>query len=242
MEDRHQIAQMVERAKQSPEEADELIIKYMGFIKAETARFIKRAPLEGVDDELGIAMLAFYEAVLSYEKYKGTFLKYASTAIRRRLIDNYRREKRHRGQISLYEGSDSDDDRGLIDTLGEKESNIAKREAQLATKHEIDEFSAQLTRLGVELSDVADNCPKQERTFRACLSALEYAKKNPALLDELVTTGRLPIAELSRGSGVERKTLERHRKYLVAIMVAYTNGYEIIRGHLCQMERKESRR
>ena len=48
-------------------------------------------------------------------------------------------------------------------------------------------------------------------------------------------SGRLPINELAAGSGVDKKTLERHRKYLVAILLAFTNGYEIIRGHLCQL-------
>ena len=55
------------------------------------------------------------------------------------------------------------------------------------------------------------------------------------LLDELLETKRLPLGKLSDGSGVERKTLERHRKYLVALLLIYTNGYEIIRGHLAQV-------
>lgn len=44
--------------------------------------------------------------------------------------------------------------------------------------------------------------------------------------------------ELMEGTGVERKTLERHRKYLAAILLAFTNGYEIIRGHLYQIAPK----
>ena len=50
-----------------------------------------------------------------------------------------------------------------------------------------------------------------------------------------VETGRLPMGELAAGSGTDKKTMERHRKYLVAILLAFTNGYEIIRGHLCQI-------
>ena len=48
---------------------------------------------------------------------------------------------------------------------------------------------------------------------------------------------RLPLAELTAVSGVARKTLERHHSYMMAILLAYTNGYEIIRGHLCQISR-----
>ena len=64
---------------------------------------------------------------------------------------------------------------------------------------------------------------------------LDCALAHPALLKKVEESGKLPIAELSQSSGVEKKTLERHRKYLVAILLAFTNGYEIIRGHLCQL-------
>ena len=64
---------------------------------------------------------------------------------------------------------------------------------------------------------------------------MEYAKGNPELLEDFLKTKRLPIGQLATGSGVERKTLERHRKYMVALLLIYTNGYEIIRGHLKQV-------
>ena len=56
------------------------------------------------------------------------------------------------------------------------------------------------------------------------------------MLEELEQTKKLPLNRLAEGSGVSRKTLERHRRYLVAVLLAYTNGYEIIRGHLRQMK------
>ncbi len=54
-------------------------------------------------------------------------------------------------------------------------------------------------------------------------------------MEELLESKRLPIGKLTAGSGVERKTLERHRKYMVSLLLMYTNGYEIIRGHLKQV-------
>ena len=82
---------------------------------------------------------------------------------------------------------------------------------------------------------MADNCPRQQRTLEACRAVLDCARASPIRLEKLLRTGRLPMRELAFGSGVDKKTIERHRKYLVAILLAFTNGYEIIRGHLCQL-------
>ena len=90
------IVQLVYAAKTDREAADALIQQYMGFIRSETVKFIHAAPEDGHEDELSLAMLAFYEAILHYERIRGSFLGYAAQAIRNRLIDHYRTEKRHR--------------------------------------------------------------------------------------------------------------------------------------------------
>ena len=64
---------------------------------------------------------------------------------------------------------------------------------------------------------------------------LDSARGQPELLRKLSENGRLPVAELAEKTRTDRKTIERHRKYLVAILLAFTNGFEIIRGHLCQI-------
>ena len=98
----HDIVSQVRSAKTDPEAADALIRQYMGFIRSETVKFLHTAPENGHEDELSIAMLAFYEAVLAYEKSRGAFLPYAARAIKNRLIDHYRTEKRHGNVISLH--------------------------------------------------------------------------------------------------------------------------------------------
>ena len=231
----HRIVDQVYAAKEDAEAADALIGQYMGFIRSETVKFIHAAPENGHEDELSIAMLAFYEAVLSYERGRGAFLPYAARAIRNRLIDHYRVEKRHGNVVSLHAPAGDQEDRPLLDTLPDPRDQIGDYEARSASQQEIQEFSAQLGRFGITFSDVADNCPRQERTLSACRRVLDYARSHPQLLSQVEQTGKLPMAELALGSGVEKKTLERHRKYLVAILLAFTNGYEIIRGHLCRL-------
>ena len=231
----HEIVSFVYAAKQDADAADALIRQYTGFIRSETVKFIHTSPEHGHEDELSIAMLAFYESILSYERQRGAFLPYAARAIRNRLIDHYRRERRHGHVVSLDESAGGEELRSLADTLPDPRDEIAEYTARTASRQEIQEFSAQLGRLGITFSDVADNCPRQERTLAACRRVLDFARGRPDLLEKLTETGKLPMAELAAGSGTDRKTMERHRKYLVTILLAFTNGYEIIRGHLRQI-------
>ena len=208
----------------------------MPFIKSETAKFLHRIPQEGQDDELSIAMFAFHEAVTSYQEQKGAFLPFASKLIHSRLIDFYRREKKHQAVVPLENTNDDEDDElPIIETVGVSYDNVAEHSEKSAAKQEIEEFALTLARYDISITDVADNCPKQERTLEACRKVLTYARIHPGLIDMLTDTGKLPIKELSDASGVERKTLERHRKYIVAMLLAYTNGFDIIRGHLNQV-------
>ena len=225
--------QEVYAAKENVDAADRLIGQYLPFIKAETAKFLKRPSMEGCDDELSIAMLAFHEAIGGYSRTRGAFLKYAAMLIRSRLIDYSRREQRHRGHLSL-DAPTNEDEETLAHTLADDSDPHEEATDREATRAEIEELTRQMEAFGVSLNDVAGNCPKQQRTLEACRKALEYAKANPKLLDDFLASKKLPLTELASGSGIERKTLERHRKYMVALLLIYTNGYEIIRGHLCK--------
>lgn len=233
MNEEQLIIQQVYKAKENMQKADELINDYMPFIKAETAKFLRHPPIEGHDDELSIAMIAFHEAICGYARNRGAFLKYASMLIRSRLIDYARKEMRHSGAISLENGSEKEGT-SLSDTLADQKNHSEETDTREATKAEIQELRKQMESFGVSLTDVAENCPKQKRTLDACRKALQYAKETPDILEELLRTKRLPISKLVQG-GADRKTLERHRKYMVALLLVFTNGYELIRGHLKQV-------
>ncbi len=233
MSEEHLISRQVAAAREDPRAADRLIESSMPFIRAETAKFLKRPPLEGQDDELSIAMIAFHEAIGSYSRLRGAFFAYAATLIRHRLIDYARKEKRHRGVLSLE--APADEERTVGELLESPENPPEEMALRDATRAEIDELSAQMRLFGVELSDVAENSPRQRRTLLACRKALEYVVGNQRLMEDFLHSRRLPISDLSAGSGVERKTLERHRKYMVALLLIHTNGYEIIRGHIKQV-------
>lgn len=233
MNQEHELVALVAAAKGDSLAADELVRKYLPFIRAETVKAVHRGVTDS-DDELSIAMMAFHEAVLAYERLRGAFLPFAAKAIRSRIIDYQRRELRHKGQLSLEESS-GEDDRELQARLDTGDDPIGHHTDRTAARQELTHFALELSRFGLSLTDIADNCPKQERTLSACHRALRHARENPVLLEQAMSSGKLPITQLAVGANVERKTLERHRKYMMAVLLAYTNGFEIIRGHLGQM-------
>ena len=146
MNEENTIIQQVYAAKTDNQEADRLIGAYMPFIKAETAKFLKRPPASQ-DDELSIAMIAFHEAIQGYSRMRGAFLKYASMLIRSRLIDYHRRERRHGSLISLDTPAD-EDDVPLGDTLTDTRDHgeeVSMRDARRIT---VPDSSARLRHAG----------------------------------------------------------------------------------------------
>ncbi len=230
MQKEHQIISQVYAAKENMQAADDLIRAYIPFIKKEASGFLSRICTEQ-DDEFSIALMAFHEAILGYEKKKGAFLPYAALTIRSRLIDYCRKESRHQGTLSLSDKHD-EEDAPLQDKLADPKDAYEESISLAATRQEIAELTTVMTSFGISLTDVALNSPKQDRTLQACARAVRFAAANRELLEELLHTKKLPLSKLAAGAGIEKKTLERHRKYVLAMLLIQTTGYEIIRGHI----------
>ncbi len=234
MSEEHSIVQRVYLAKGDMMAADDLISDYLPFIKAQVTKVMKRPLNVNQDDEYSIAMIAFHEAINGYSKTRGSFLNYAAMLIRNRIIDYWRKNNRHNQVISLNTPT-NDDASTLEESIPDneyQEENLVIREA---TKEEILELSQQMTEFGVSLTDVAESSPKQERTLTSCKEVIAYAKDNEEIMKEFLRTKRLPLSKILEGVDVPRKTIERHRKYVVALLLIYSNGYEIIRGHLAEV-------
>ncbi len=234
MQDEKSLLKEINEARSSSKNIDRFIEKYTPFIRSEVMRYAQIGEYVEKNDELSIAMFAFYEALMNYDKSKGAFFPLAKLYIRNRLIDYFRQGMDN--NLSLDDKIYDDSKTTLLDTIEDEKATIEYIQTRECTKDEIEEFQENLSQYNLTLSEIADNAPRQKRTIDVCLKALEYAKHHPDILDNLINTKKLPLATLVKEGGFDRKTLERHRKYLVGIFLAFTNGYVIIRGHLCQMQ------
>lgn len=241
MEREHQIVKQIYAAREDREKADELIRSYIPFIRSEVSRFLSRVCTEQ-DDEYSIGMIAFYEAIMGYERDRGKFLSYASVLIKNRLIDYVRKEARHQGTLSLEAEQGDGEERTLGEQLADKRDMFEEAAGLEATRQEIEELSTVMAGFGVSFSDAAEYSPRQERTMEACLEAIRCGGQDKELLQELLRTKKLSVNRLASQSGVPRKTLERHRKYILVMLLIQTNGYELMRGHLYRILKKKGDR
>ena len=73
-----------------------------------------------------------------------------------------------------------------MDTIADRRDVYEETAHREATRQEILELSGVLAPFGVSFSDVAENCPRQERTLQPCGKAIRYAGETKQLLEDLL--------------------------------------------------------
>ena len=198
------------------------------------------------DDEWSVALMAFSESVQSYDPEKGGFRSLASLIIKRRLTDHMRSEGRHMGEISVAPGvfSDSikeDEADGISYSV---RSQIAKASAGAANddaeraREEISAMQTILAEYGFSFFDLAESSPKAEKTKKSCARAICTLIASAILMAAMRLKRRLPIKQLSDASGVVRKILDRHRKYIIASAEILDGDFPILASYLSYIRRE----
>ncbi|MCR4617571.1 MAG: RNA polymerase subunit sigma [Lachnospiraceae bacterium] len=198
------------------------------------------------DDEYSIALIAFSEAIDSYDDSKGAFSSFASLIIKRRLIDYIRSNEKFSREVSVEPraiDADSPGDDEITSVQLEimkktAESSMAEgrsREAEPGTSPTVDEINAiseVLKEYGIEFSDLAESSPHAEKTKKACAIVVCEIFKNKDLYEKMKKSHSLPVSDLKKLTGVKEKILERHRKYIIAASEILTGEYPIISEYL----------
>ena len=223
-----ELTQRIERAKTDGQELDRLVSDYLPFIKKEIGNF-GAAALE-YDDKLSLGMLVFMNCVKQYDKQRGGFLSYTSLCLRNRLTDEARKLGKTQGNTLPL----SADDGEPTTTLEEKLSLAAydRQLEQQALQEEIAELGAQLAVYGLSFPELAEICPRQTRSRALCARLARSVLEDGEMLAAFQARGRLPQKELARQAGVSEKSIEKYRRYIVALLVILQGNYPGIGAYI----------
>jgi RNA polymerase sigma factor len=215
-------------AKEINAELERLMSDYMPFIIKST----KAAGEIGIEyeDMLSLAMLTFMNSVRQYDAEKGNFIAFAAACIRNRMIDESRKQMRHAGKVVPL----SPDEEAVGETAEDRAAIAAYNleQEQVSLSDEIEVFSEQLKDFGVSFQDLPRICPKQERARKQCISIGLFVSENAEMRKNLLKNRRLAQGELAARFGLSEKTIEKHRKYIVTIVILVVGDYPLIRAFL----------
>ncbi|PDO09737.1 MAG: RNA polymerase sigma-I factor [Candidatus Reconcilbacillus cellulovorans] len=187
------------------------------------------------DDEFSVALCAFDEAIDRFRPDGGVaFLHFAESVIRRRLIDYVRKESRHGRQIP-YSCLEIEDDEGNTAHPAEDLRAIeAFDESRLAEERrlEIAEFGRLLREFGITFEDLAQHSPRHEDSRKLMFSIGLRLARDETLMRSLFARRALPVRDLAEMAGVSKKTLERNRKYIIAVALIASGPFPCLREYI----------
>ncbi len=199
------------------------------------------------DDEWSVALMAFHEAVQSYEESKGSFRGLAAMVIRRRVVDYLRAEGKHADELSVtpaaFEDGLDEGEAGGVNLqvqqrMAEEADAAPGEDTASAARAEIAEMQGILQQYGFSFFDLADASPKAEKTKKSCAQAVRTLIASVILMAQMRLKRLLPIKELSEASGVIRKILERHRKYIIAAAEILDGDFPILAGYMAFIKKE----
>lgn len=207
----------------SSERFEELVKEYRRSMLACASRTMNHFVTEQ-DEEWSVTLQAFYQAVNSYEIGKGELWPYASVIIRRRLTDYMRGLYRHKEEEQTE----------IPETIPAEEN----WPGEYTITDEIEAVQSELSGYGFSFFDLTEASPKSEKTRKKCAKAVACLLRDTAMIRELETSKVLPMKKLVWKSRVTAKTLERHRRYIIAAAVILRGDYPLLAEYL-HMVREE---
>lgn len=223
--------ELLDRAKQGEARARERLLEtHQYFVQRVASSFCHRHLEWGRDEELSVGLLAFNEAIDRFNEEKEVpFLAYARQVIRTRLIDFQRQERRRAAhEVSLDFQVNSAPEGDVAWPAYNHEILVQERAAELA------QYEQLLATFGLSLAELARVSPKHRDTRALLIGAARMLVGKPQLFGYLEEKKRLPVQELARLTGLSTKTIERGRKYIVAIslMLGYPEEFSYLNSYL----------
>jgi RNA polymerase sigma factor len=205
----------------------QLLEQYMPLVIKLASKQAGRFVTPGMDEEISVGLIALNEAIDKFDPQRGTnFLGFASLVITNRLKDYHRRQARKETPAS-----------SLSEEMEPLETSQAWREYSDAQHQEnrrleVYQFMADLAKYDLDLRQLAAATPRHRQARCRALQATRCLTDNPALAAQVRQRRELPLKELETMLACSRKTLERQRKYILALFILLSGKYEYLTDYL----------
>lgn len=214
--------------KNDKEQINIFINDYTPFIIAYCNKSLKRYIDTNNDDEYSIALMAFYEAIRSYDISKGSFFSYAQRVIKFRLIDYYRKNKALLNERSIEEDKKNKDKFFLNKSI----ENYENQDVSYLRKLEVENLIGELSKYNITFEELIKVSPRWKSTRKQYNKIINYIIKDRDIIEEIYLNNKIPIVKIQKNTNIPRKTIERSRKYIISVLIILLGDYQYIREYI----------
>ncbi|WP_203332458.1 RNA polymerase sigma-I factor [Planococcus beigongshangi] len=221
------------QAQSGDQEAlDYLLRSYSPFMKKTAGQVCKRF-INDHDEEYSIALSAFHEAVNGFNREKNaSFLTFAHMVIRRRVIDFIRKEVRHNDFPHDFQGISEKDEPGYGIEATVSVKRYSEQQQAVARAEEIAEYEKVLSDYGMSFKDLVKVSPSHEDARVTAIQIAQLVAETEEYREFLLNKKKLPVKEIEQLVEVSRKTIERNRKYIIAIALLLMSDLHYLKDYL----------
>lgn len=212
---------------------NEIIDSYKPFVAKTVSSVCKRYIYE-TDDEFSIGLIAFNEAIEKYSPERGSsLLSFSEVLIKRRVIDYIRKQTKNQHiSMDLNTVSNEEESAGTVIVNELSLEEYKKKTDEELRREEILHFQQLLKSFDLSLSDLAESSPKHADARTNAMVVAKLLVDNQELKESLLEKKRLPIKELEKMVNLSRKTIERNRKYIIAIALILSSDFVYLKEYL----------
>ncbi|MET1248225.1 RNA polymerase sigma-I factor [Sporolactobacillus sp. STCC-11] len=211
-----------------------IIESYQPFIKKVVSKVCNRF-IDQTMDEFSVGLVAFNEAINQYQKGQGSkFLTFADMVIRRRIIDFIRKESRQMRHIYLDQTKPSGENT-MEESFIEQQAAIDHFEEQRRINErmeQIESYQLLLLEYGITFDVLSKHCPKHADARENAKVSAKRLVERKELVSYLKKKKQLPIKDLLQFVSCSRKTIERNRKYIIALSLIYIGGFSALKSYI----------
>lgn len=214
---------------------DRFISDYKPFIIKSVSQILNNRYIDIENsEEYSVGLIAFNEAIEKYDKDKKcSFKKFSYQVMQRRLID-YQRKNEKSSKVypfSYFEEDESHDFeyRYLVERDTDHVYNFEVRE-------EFASFVNKMKDFGITMDDLVKNMPKHRDSRKTCAKIAKYIAEDDELYKKFNTKKTIPFKDIADYIDVSQRTVERNRKYIIALVLILKSDLDIIKNYIKNLE------
>ncbi|NLM79116.1 MAG: hypothetical protein GX173_13725 [Ruminococcaceae bacterium] len=122
-----------------------------------------------------------------------------------------------------------------------QEDQIAAEQEDFSVQYEIQALEQAVNAYGFSYLDLVESSPKAQKTKSSCKAVIRFLLSSPVLIADMQQSKMLPIKIIEKKSGVPRKIIERHRKYIVTAVEILSGDYPHLAEYFAYIKEEDEK-